>query len=691
MILDDEELPPSTLISVYTQSLATHMRLLGPDDPETLTTRGHLASAHESAGDMSTAITHYVQTLSDRERVLGPDHPQTFLSRVALAAAYQGSGDPDRAIPLFEQILDNRVREKGPDHLDVLWSRHSLARACELAGDLQRAIPLREQTYADSLRVLGPDHEYTKSFQEKLTRARSLDSGRESSQQGETIPVEATAPEDFVRSFRVHADFPVGPAGFEPAQRAVEWMRAHGGYTFHGVMVDQHGRRLTPEWIDVADGWMAEDGGLCVISGSITHAALGLEEAYDLGSHDGRNSDFFRGHDWGPTFDESLAYPRSQVFLGDAKTGRFVITEVGPNVEELAVSPDGRQYAVIEPLRISQEHQVNLTLGSTDGQGGRRTLGALDARELRFSPDGLWLGMRSSPVGFALVDPATDQIARVPTQYGYTTGWDWWPEGEPSIVQMIYDEERQVSRLVRITLSSGAAETLYEIDLGDTSVDGFQSEKKLMRPRIHPDGRWMLASSRAYMNAGRERDYSDRFGLVLVDLSNGSVQPMHASYIDGPQGPFGKNVLTVDHQSHEWKRGYPRPWTTAPANLRWEALPTVELPERIAEEVGEDAAKVAALAIERAIGWNPQFSGPGPGPLLPEIVRYLQAAHRYSTTWSNFDRWLVELETVLPQVLPQLPAGHRKCWDALVASLHLIRAGRSDDIDSESLELLGRG
>jgi hypothetical protein len=690
MILDDEELPPSTLIPVYAQSLATHMLLLGPDHPETLTTRSHLAAAHESAGDMATAITQYEQAHSDRVRVLGPDHQQTILSRISLASAYQDVGDPERAIPLLEQMLTHSVEQSGPDSVDSLWCRHNLARACELAGDLQRAIALYEQTHADSLRVFGPDHEYTVSFHEKLTRARNLDAGRASSTQGKTIPVETTAPEDYVRCFRVHADFPVGAAGFEPAQRAVEWMRAHGSHTFHGVMVDQRGRRLTPEWIDVADGWLAEDGRLCVISGSITHAALGLEEAYDLGSHDGRNSDFFSGHDWGPTFHESLAYPRRQVYIGDVKTGRFVITEVGPNTEELAVSPDGRRYAVVEPLRISQEHQVNLTLGSTDGQGGRQTLGALDARQLRFSPDGLWLGMLSSPVGFALVDPASDQIARVPIQYGYTTGWDWWPEGGPSIVQMIYDQERETNQLVRITLTSGAAETLYEIDLGDTSVDGFQSEKALMRPRIHPDGRWMLASSRAYMNPGRESDYSDRFGLVLVDLSNGTVQPMHASYVDGPHGPFGKNVLTVDHLAHEWSRGYPRSWPTAPSNLRWEALQTVEVPERIAGEVGEDATKVAALAIEKAIG-DPQFTGPGPGPLLPETVRYLQAAHRYSTTWPEFDRWLVEVETVLPQVLPQLPAGHRKCWEALVASLHLIRAGRGNDIDLESLERLGRG
>ena len=688
MILDDEELPPSTLISVYTQSLATHMRLLGPDHPETLTTRSHLAAAHESAGDMATAITQYEQAYSDRVRVLGQDHQQTILSRISLAAAYQDVGDPERAIPLLEQMLAYSVEQSGPDSVDSLWCRHNLARACELAGDLQRAIALYTQTHADSLRALGPDHEYTRSFHEKLTRARSLDSGWASSPQGKTIPVEATAPEDYVRCFRVHADFPVGPAGFEPAQQAVEWMRAQG-HTFHGVMVDQRGRRLTPEWIDVADGWLAEDGGLCVISGSITHAALGLEEAYDLGSHDGRNSDFFRGHDWGPTFHESLAYPRSQIFIGDAKTGRFVITEVGPNVEELAVSPDGRQYAAIETLRVSVEHNSNLTLGSTDGREHRRTLGALDARQLRFSPDGLWLGMLSSPVGFGLVDPASGRIARVPIQYGYTTGWDWWTEGEPSIVQMIYDQDREVNQLVRITLTSGAAETLCEIDLGDTSVDGMQSERALMRPRVHPDGKWMLASSRAYMSPGRESEYSDRFGLVLVDLNNGTVQPMHSSYIDGPHGPFGKNMLTVDHLSHEWSRGYPSPWPRPPAGLQWEELQTVEVPERLSAEVGEDATKVAALAIEKAIG-DPQFTGPGPGPLLPETVRYLQAAHDYGTGWTHFNHWLLELETVLPQVLPQLPAGHRKCWEALVSSLHLIRVSRGNEVDAEALERLGR-
>ncbi|KOV77631.1 tetratricopeptide repeat protein, partial [Nocardia sp. NRRL S-836] len=50
---------------------------LGPDHPNTLSSRNNLANAYQAAGDLDRAIPLYEATLADCERVLGPNHPTT--------------------------------------------------------------------------------------------------------------------------------------------------------------------------------------------------------------------------------------------------------------------------------------------------------------------------------------------------------------------------------------------------------------------------------------------------------------------------------------------------------------------------------------------------------------------------------------------------------------------------------------
>ena len=66
--------------------------MLGPDHPDTLTSRNNLAIAYRAAGRVAEAILLHEQTLADMEPVLGPDHPDSLVSRNNLAAAYQEAG-----------------------------------------------------------------------------------------------------------------------------------------------------------------------------------------------------------------------------------------------------------------------------------------------------------------------------------------------------------------------------------------------------------------------------------------------------------------------------------------------------------------------------------------------------------------------------------------------------------------------
>jgi hypothetical protein len=75
------------------------------------------------------------QLLTDRLRVLGPDHPNTLTTRHNLARWRGQAGDPAGAATAFEQLLTDRLRVLGPDHPDTLTTRHNLANWRSKAND----------------------------------------------------------------------------------------------------------------------------------------------------------------------------------------------------------------------------------------------------------------------------------------------------------------------------------------------------------------------------------------------------------------------------------------------------------------------------------------------------------------------------------------------------------------------------
>jgi tetratricopeptide (TPR) repeat protein len=79
-------------IQIAEPLLADCERILGPDHPDTLTSRNNLAAAYRAAGRAAEAIALHERTLADRERILGPDHPDTLQSRNNLAATYRAAG-----------------------------------------------------------------------------------------------------------------------------------------------------------------------------------------------------------------------------------------------------------------------------------------------------------------------------------------------------------------------------------------------------------------------------------------------------------------------------------------------------------------------------------------------------------------------------------------------------------------------
>ncbi|MFG2317676.1 tetratricopeptide repeat protein [Streptomyces tendae] len=150
----------------------TALGRLGPDHPDTLSARNHLASWRGQAGDAAGAAEAFADLLADRERVLGPDHPNTLTTRSNLATMRGRAGDAAGAAEAFADLLADRERVLGPDHPDTLTTRNNLASWRGRAGDAAGAAEAFADLLADWVRVLGPEHPDTLTTRSNLATMR---------------------------------------------------------------------------------------------------------------------------------------------------------------------------------------------------------------------------------------------------------------------------------------------------------------------------------------------------------------------------------------------------------------------------------------------------------------------------------------------------------------------------------------
>ncbi|MDG9695293.1 tetratricopeptide repeat protein [Streptomyces sp. DH17] len=148
-------------IDQFDHLVTTTRSYLGPDHPDTLTTRHNLAFWLGMAGDVTGAARAAAELLNDQVRVLGPDHPDTLTNRHNLASWQGEAGDVTGAARAFAELLNDQVRVLGPDHPDTLSTRHHLASWQGRAGDATGAAQAYADLLPDTERILGPDHPNT--------------------------------------------------------------------------------------------------------------------------------------------------------------------------------------------------------------------------------------------------------------------------------------------------------------------------------------------------------------------------------------------------------------------------------------------------------------------------------------------------------------------------------------------------
>ena len=189
----------SQLALGLTDSVTRSCDVLGPDHPDSLTSRNSLAGVYRDAGRLDKAISLYEQILEDSIRVLGLDHPSTLTSRFNLAGTYRASGRLDKAITLYEQVFSGRSRVLGPDHHSTLTARDELAGAYWEAGRFDEAITLKKQILADAVRIMGPG-----SSGASAARLNLADAYRDAGRLDEAIPLFEQNLNDVTRTLGPH-------------------------------------------------------------------------------------------------------------------------------------------------------------------------------------------------------------------------------------------------------------------------------------------------------------------------------------------------------------------------------------------------------------------------------------------------------------------------------------------------------
>ncbi|HEV2350979.1 MAG TPA: tetratricopeptide repeat protein [Terriglobia bacterium] len=139
-------------------TLETSRRVLGPEHPDTLNSMNILELDLDDSGRYAEAEKLERETLEIQRRVLGPEDGDTINTKNNLANTLWHEGRFAEAEKLNREALDNRRRVLGPENPDTLNSMNNLALCLLDLGQYAEAEKLRRQTLDIQRRVLGPEH-----------------------------------------------------------------------------------------------------------------------------------------------------------------------------------------------------------------------------------------------------------------------------------------------------------------------------------------------------------------------------------------------------------------------------------------------------------------------------------------------------------------------------------------------------
>jgi hypothetical protein len=146
------------LIGHYTTLVVVQRHLLGPDHPDTLTSRHNLAWWQSNVGEPGAGSAALEALLADRTRVLGHDHPHTLSTRLCIAYRLVMAGEMAKALATFKEVYSARERLLGTHHPDTLYTRRCVGWATGKAGNPQEAVAIFTEVLSRLSLVLDDEH-----------------------------------------------------------------------------------------------------------------------------------------------------------------------------------------------------------------------------------------------------------------------------------------------------------------------------------------------------------------------------------------------------------------------------------------------------------------------------------------------------------------------------------------------------
>jgi hypothetical protein len=139
------------------QALTERLRVLGPENFDTLACENELANSLYFQGKYGEAEAEYREVLKLKEKVLGPDHPSTLKTRNNLASALTMQGKYAQAETECRAVLALKQKALGAEHPETLAARNNLAVVLDEEGKYAEAETEDRTVIAIKEKVLGPE------------------------------------------------------------------------------------------------------------------------------------------------------------------------------------------------------------------------------------------------------------------------------------------------------------------------------------------------------------------------------------------------------------------------------------------------------------------------------------------------------------------------------------------------------
>jgi hypothetical protein len=440
-------------------------------------------------------------------------------------------------------------------------------------------------------------------------------------------------------------------------ERLAVRLRESEGRAFETVIVDDQRLIVSPAWLDSTCFAADRSRRSVAIGGSLTHRALGLPDALDLGARHASHAGWEGSHG---EFRPPL-YPHAKnLYVGDLGEGRLELAEIGGFVTSIDISPDGRTVAVSEYWGMEGR---SLSIAPID-TGSRRLLTTAAGggwTPLQFSPDGAWLLS-----GNSLVEVATGRSTTLGTGPASTA---WWPARSASSIMVLEQPFEGPPRLASYDLAAAQADDLGPVELPDPR------HRSIADLAVAPDGRVALCGTQ--VQAPPQISTGSGSRLSLLDVEGRKIEMLDPSYksLDGV-------LIAPEHRHFRW---LDRP-TVAPVHVHDSIADNLSPPSNSlgAENYAYVADKVwefLRYAWRAAVADDPGRSRPE--RLGAEILRNVMALQRFApdsdalaAAVARID-WFAQEGTphVLQPGVPGAPA-----WRKFLTSWGLIRRANPSSI-----------